>query len=303
MASEPLSNFPALYPKAKDEVTRQLNKDLQNISDNDFRTAKDRIALFMNLAPLLQKNNVNPDKQISILEAVLEGGVERAKATTEWNDEDSSRRRSLLLSTTPSFNPTLWAPLLLAGVRKTFLGKDDIRGVMDDLFREATEAAMQISDSQFLNQLEQHVERHAQRIPQFKVWVESAKRNAFEHLEVSVARAVHRLVPVLHRIQVEECTAQIKRESVKRAEEELHMLRMNLIKNVNHLSTQTAYSCVCNPFVIVDHNPTLTLFLDIHYQSMMWRKFEEIGGILQDRIGSGVRKGRNKTQWPYTRYI
>jgi len=130
--------------------------------------------------------------------------------------------------------------------------------VVDDIVRHATHAAAQISDSQFLGQLEQDVERCAQRIPQFRLWAERAKQHAFEHLEVGIKRTVKTLTPAVHRKQEAECRERIKRESAKRADEELDKFKVNLIKHVNDLSSQSAYSYVSSPFLLVDHDPRLT---------------------------------------------
>jgi hypothetical protein len=260
MTSEPLSKFLTLYPKANDKVTQQLSKDFQNISDQDFCNAKKRIGLFKDLVPLLDKKRLGLDKEtrLQILEAVLAGEVEKAKANVKVNNGVGSRSNNAR----PSLNPTTWAPGIRSVWSKTFSGENDVEGVVDDLIRRATEAATQISDSQFLNELEQYVEQYAGRFPQFQVLAEQARLKAFEHLEVIIMRTVKKLKPALHRIQEEDCTERIKRESAKRAEEELDKLRINLIKHVNDLSTRTVYSCVSSSFLLGDRHPRLT-FVDI----------------------------------------
>jgi len=252
MTSEPIARFLALYPKANDKVMQQLSKDFRNISDKDFRVAKDRIGLFKELAPLLREKL---DKQTcqQILAAILDGEVVQAKEGLKGNNWIGSNQNYAR----PSFNPTTWAPGFRT-VWKTLLGENDVEGVLNNLVRRATEAATQISDSQFLGQLEQDVEQHARRIPQFGLWAERAKHQAFEHLQVSIKRTVKKLVPTVHRVQEEECTERIKRESAKRADAELDKFRVDLIKHVNDSSSQTSYSCVFGSLLSVDQDPRLT---------------------------------------------
>ena len=238
MTSEPLSKFLSLYPKADDKVTQQLSKDFQKISDQEFRTAKNRIGQFKALVPLLDKKNLKLDKgaRFEILEAALTGEIEKVKLNAKANSGAGSR----LNYARPGFNPVTW-PGIRSAWSKTFSGEND-EGVVDDLIHRAREAATQITDSQILSELEQDVEKYEKRIPQFKVLAERAKLKAFDYLEVSITRTVKRLRPAVHRIQEEDCTERIKRESAKRAEEELDKLRINLIQHVNDMSTQTAYS-------------------------------------------------------------
>ncbi|KAF8122279.1 hypothetical protein EV363DRAFT_1274846 [Boletus edulis] len=227
---EPLSDLLALYPKASDKATRMLSKEFQNITDKDYQVAKSRIQLFKSLALLLDKKSLKLDEQarLQLLEAVLKGEVEPAKATVreKWNNMKSTH------------NLATWA----RAAWKTIAGENDINNV-DDLIRRATEGVTWISDAQFLAQLEQDVdvEWYARDIPLFKVWAERAKQRAFEHLEVSIMRTVKKLAPVVHKAQEEECTERIKRENTKEAEE-LEILRMKLITFVNDRSSQTAYS-------------------------------------------------------------
>lgn len=240
MTSEPLSKFLSLYPKANDKVTQQLSKDFQKISDHEFRTAKNRIGQFKALVPLLDKDNLKLDEEarFEILEAVLAGEIEKVKVNVKANGGAGSR----VNYARPSFNPATCAPSIRSAWSTTFSGENDVEGVVDNLIHRARETATQITDSQLLSELQQDVEKYEKRIPQFKVWAERAKLKAFDYLEVSITRTVKRLRPAVHRIQEEDCTERIKRESAKRAEEELDKLRINLIQHVNDMSTQTAYS-------------------------------------------------------------
>jgi hypothetical protein len=201
---------------------------------------------------------LDEQKRLQILGAVLKGEVKQAKANVKANNEVSSKQDNVM----PSLNPTTW----LWPIWNLISGGNDAEGEVDNLIRLATEAATQISDSQFLSQLNQDVERYAQRIPQFKERAEQARHKAFAHLEVSILRTVMKLKPTVHRIQEDECKARIRRESAKIAEEELVKFRVNLIKHVNDLSAQIACSCVSSPFLLVDLDPRpkLTLlFVDI----------------------------------------
>ncbi|KAF8452913.1 hypothetical protein L210DRAFT_3617960 [Boletus edulis BED1] len=231
---ELLSNLLALYPKANDKATRMLSKEFQNISDKDYQVAKDRIQLFKSLALLLDKKSLKLDKQarLQLLEAVLEGEVESAKVTVRGNP-GVNRWNNMKLT----HNLATWA----WAAWKTIAGENDVNSMVDDLICRATEGVTQIPDDQFVGQLEQDVERYTRHIPQFKVWAERAQQRAFEHLDVCVMKTVKRLVPAVHRAQEEECTERIKRENTKKAEGELEIFRMKLIKSVNIRSSQTTY--------------------------------------------------------------
>ena len=243
VALEPLSKFLTLYLKAAEE----LREEFQNIADQDFGFAKDRICMFKELVPLLEnlrKKYVRLDEQtcLQILGAALEGDVEQAKGNVKGNSGTNKQN-----NIRPSSNPTTST----AGMRLVWeaisSGKSDMESAVGELGRCATEAAMQISDSQFLSQLEQDVELYSQLIPRFKIWADRARQKAIEHLEVGIMKALKKLAPAVHKIQQEECTEQIMCEYRKRAEEDQDKLRMDLIKHVNGLSTQSTYSCVPRP--------------------------------------------------------
>jgi len=201
----------------------------------------------------LRKKSLKLDNQacLQILKAVLDGDVRQAKASVKGNSGLGSKQSSSRLR----LNPTTWVSGFRSGW-KAFSGENVAESVMDDLIRRAIHAAMQISDSQFLGQLEQDVERYAQHIPEFGTWAERARHHAFEHLEVSIKNTVETLTPEVHKIQEAECIERINRESAKGAEEELD--RLGLIKHVNDLSSRSAYSYVSTPFLSVDRDPGLT---------------------------------------------
>ena len=219
-----------------------MSKEFREISDKDFQIAKDRILLFKNLAPLLRKKKLDEGTCLRISEAVLEGEVEQTKANARVNDRGGNKRHSVKTG----LNPTPWPSLTSSSVRgvwKTIAGEGDVEGV-NDLIRRATETAKPIPDDQFVGQLDQDMERYTSRMPQFGVWAERAKHRAFEYLESSVTRTVKKLFPGVHREQENESAERIRQDSAKTAEEELKKLRVKLIKQVNDLSTKTAYTCV-----------------------------------------------------------
>ncbi|KAH0827345.1 hypothetical protein J3R83DRAFT_3979 [Lanmaoa asiatica] len=233
---EPLSKLLTLYPKANDKVTQSLSKDFENITDQDFRIAKDRITLFKELVPLLKKKSMKLNKEttLQILEAVLKGDIEQAKANVRGNngpDGGGNRQSSTRLSLA---HLTTWAPSIVSVIKSW--GSED--GRVDALIHRTRDAATQVSDSQILSQLEQDVEKYAQHVPLFKELADKARNRAFDYLEGAVARTLKRLTPAVHRIQEEECGERIKREHAKSAEEEQDKLRVKLIKDVNDLSTQ-----------------------------------------------------------------
>ncbi|KAI9455502.1 hypothetical protein HD554DRAFT_2207426 [Boletus coccyginus] len=224
------------YPKANDVVKQQLRQDFRNIShkDKDVRIAKDRIGLFKELVPLLEKEPQLDEKAcLQILEAVLEGEMEQAKASVKGNSRVGSKQNNSI----SSFKPSTWVSGFRSA-RKTFSRENIAECALDDLVRRATHAAAQISDRQFLAQLGQDVQRYAKRIPQFGIWAEVAKQHAFEHLEVGIMNTVKMLMSVVHRIQEAECTERINHESAKGAEEWLD--KLDFIKHCS-LYSSTSY--------------------------------------------------------------
>ncbi|KAG8219200.1 hypothetical protein J3R82DRAFT_13 [Butyriboletus roseoflavus] len=234
---EPLFKILTLYPKANDRATQSLSNDFENISDQDFRTAKNHICLFEELNPLLEMQD--EQTRLRILNAVLEGDMEQVNTNVKGkNGRGGGGNKQNNMGS--RWNPFLW-------LLKPWWGGtrgSEVDGGVDELVRRATETAKQISDSQFLSQLgqDEDEERHAQHFPQFKLLVDRVKNKAFVFLEVNLKRTLKKLVQAVHRIQIEECAEGIKHEHAKRAEEEQDKLRMKLIKHVNDLSAQIAYS-------------------------------------------------------------
>ena len=282
VTSEPLFKILRLYPKANDKATQSLSKDFQNISDSEFRTAKNRIGLFKELIVLLKKH-LELDKQtrLQILNAVLEGNMEQVKASAKrYNEHGGGGNKQNNMG--PSFIP--WSLAAINSALKTLFLGSEMDGEVDMLVRRATEAATQISDSEFLSQLGQDEERYAQRFPHFKVLADMARNKAFECLEVTLMRTLRKLTPAVQRIQVEECAEGVKREHARIAEEEQDKLRLKLIKRVNDSSAQIAYSCVSSPFLMVGRDPKLTLWsIDIRFPSKT-RKRERSDVMVSDGV-------------------
>ncbi|KAF8548835.1 hypothetical protein OG21DRAFT_670471 [Imleria badia] len=212
---EPLSKSLILHQRAKDEVAWHLSQAFQNIFDQEFRAVKDRICLFKELVPLLQ-NKLDKERCVLILEAVLEGDTDLAKAIGE--------------------DDGIALDFSLSGVLTAlFVGKDDI-------FQRATDAARRVTDSQFLTQLGDDLQRFAEHGDKLKPLADKAKRRAFVYLKDGTMRTAKQLTPAVRRIYQELYREHIKRQSAKRLQEELDKLRANLIKQVNDLSTQTSCS-------------------------------------------------------------
>ncbi|KAF8548833.1 hypothetical protein OG21DRAFT_1489038 [Imleria badia] len=215
---EPLLKSFILHRRARDEVARQLSQAFQSISDQEFRSVKDRICLFKEFMPLLE-NQLDEEVCVLILEAVLEGNTDLAKANLVVGEDDG-----------------IALDFSLSGVMALFLGKVD-------LFQRATDAARRVTDSQFLNRLGDDLKRFAEYGDKLKPLADKATKRAFEYLKDSILRAVKQLTPAVDRIYEEVCIERIKWDNANRLEEELNKLRANLIKHVNDLSTQARTSC------------------------------------------------------------
>ena len=233
--SEHISEYLTLYPRAQDVVARQLGQGFQIITDQEFRDAKDRICLFKELIPLLDKKPMKLDKQecVAILEAVLKGDVDQAKANVKGNNPGGGgggKRNKTMLG------------FIGSTVKALFVGESDMETIWDDLFRRATDATRRVTDSQFLTQLAEDLERFAQYGDLLQPLADKAKQRAFAHLEGGITKTTNKRTPEVHRIQEQDCTERIKREQASRAEEELCKLRVGLIRQVNNLSAHTAHT-------------------------------------------------------------
>ncbi|KAF8548217.1 hypothetical protein OG21DRAFT_1449416 [Imleria badia] len=228
---EPLSERLKLYPRAKHEVAYQLSQAFQSISNHEFQAAKDRICLFKELTQLLKKKPMKLDEQdcVMILEAVLEGNVDQAKANVKGSNAGGGGGK--LNKMTMSF--------FRSAVKALFVGESDMESIWDDLFRRATAAARGVTDSQFLTRLPEDLARFSKYGHLLKPLADKAKERAFEHLEDGITRTTKKLTPAVHRIQEDDCTERIKREQASLAVEEQRKLRLDLIRQVNNLSAHT----------------------------------------------------------------
>ncbi|KAG8215603.1 hypothetical protein J3R82DRAFT_7468 [Butyriboletus roseoflavus] len=237
----PLFEILRSYPKTNQTATQALRNDFQNISNQDFQTAKNHISVFKELPLLLATRHLELDERthMQILEAVLMGNMEQVKVNAKGNNgagggvRKQNNMRSIL-------NPLSWVPTLLS-LSRTTSGRE-LNGELDVLVHTATEAATHVSDSQFLSQLGQDEELYAQHFPQFKVLADRARNKAFEYLNVTLTRTLKKLMPQVEKTQAEECAEGIKRKHAKGAEEMQVKLRKNLIKDLNDLSLQTPHS-------------------------------------------------------------
>ena len=279
--SEPLSNFFTACPGEKDRVARQLTQAFQSISDKEFRVAKGCIFLCKELMPLLRKKKLDKQKFVPIMEVTF-GDANQAKGNVQENNaggrHDGTRNKMTLA-------------LFWSALKALFAGQSDMESIFqDDLLRHATDAAQRITDSQFLTQLGKDLDRFAQYDDLLKLLADKAKERATVHLKVNINRTVMKLTAMVHGMQEDGCKKEIKHESAKRADEELAELRVKLIKDVNNLSTQTRYSCVPCPFLIIDRDSALMLFADIHCSSITRCNLE--GGPIQ------VSDGLADIPWP-----
>ena len=240
--SEPLSNFFTVCPGERDWVARQLTQAFQNIPDKKFQVAKDCIFLCKELMPLLKKKKLDKQKFVPILE-VMFGDTNQAKANVQENNA-GDRHDSTRNKTTLAF---FWSAL-----RALFTGENDMESISQDgLLRHATDAAQRITDSQFLTQLGKDLDQFAQYDDLLKLLADNAKERAIVHLKGNIDKTAKKLVVMVQRMLQDAYVKDIKRESAKRADEELAELRVKLIKDANNLSTQATSSCVSIPLLIV----------------------------------------------------
>ena len=238
VASEPLSKLLTLYPRTYDIVGQQLSQAFQKISDHEFRVAKDRICLFRELISL-SKVKLDEQAWVPILEAVLEGNVEQAKAKAKASS-GTGGGSGKQHNTRSSLIPATWRTRFRGALKLWSPGDNEIEGAMDDLLQQATDAAREITDSQFMIQLGHDAEQFAQYNALLTPLADKARARAFAHLEINITQMTKKLTPLVHRVQGEECSGWIRREQASRAEEEQHNLRVKLIKQLNCLSAHTA---------------------------------------------------------------
>lgn len=249
VALEPLSEFLASCPRTNETVTQelgQLGNDFRYIDNDEFKTMKRRICVFKELGPLL-RNYLTLEEQTyqGVLAAMLEGNVGRAKAKVKGDTGASIRN----IDMKANLKPTTWTTSFRSAWKVFSSPENDIEQTVGYLIDLATQAAEQISDGQFLSQLEQDVRKYGPHFPRFEDLAGKARLRALGYLQVGAGRTLKRLVSRVHRTQEEECAQQIECRIARRTKEVLDQQRIKLISHVNSFSAQTASSCVSNPFL------------------------------------------------------
>ncbi|KIK75506.1 hypothetical protein PAXRUDRAFT_172638, partial [Paxillus rubicundulus Ve08.2h10] len=221
---EPLSQLIKLYPKLNQHVTQQLRQPSQlNITDKEFREARDRICLAKELIPIVKK--VDKQKRGCILHAALVWELEYVKDVMKANFKSLTTKHKVIADP-----PTNWA---IQGLRKIIPGNAN-SDLVDGLVRDATRAAQQTTDTKFLTELDRDVERH----PELKKLADDARGRACVYLEPAIGRLLKKLVISVQQIQEADCDTRIKREHGSREEEEQRKLRIDLIRRLNNISKQ-----------------------------------------------------------------
>lgn len=243
MNPAPLSRLLVLCPKTNAYATQQLRQAFQTISDAEFRSAKDRICLLKELFPLLKRKHLGFEQTSArMLVATLEGEMGRARVDAKANSAGSASSGKWNY-TRPTLNPTFWAAGIRLAWKALSLGESEVEAdMLNELVPRAEQAAVQITDSHFLSQLEKDVERYTQYNAALKPLADRARQKAFEYLKVGVTQMVRKLTPAVHKMQVEECLERIKHNCVEKTEEEQSKLRLSLIRRLNSLSAQTPYT-------------------------------------------------------------
>jgi hypothetical protein len=227
MITEPLSEMITLYPKVNQHVAQQLRQAFYLSTDKEFRTAKSRICLTKELLPIVEK--VDEPNREQILRAALEGELELVKDMMKENAKSLTTKHKATADT-----PSHWA---IQTMRKIVSGNPDA-DLVDGLVRDATRAAQQTTDSEFLIELDHDVEQH----PELKKLADEARRGAYIYLKPAIGRLLKKLVVSVQQIQETDCDTRIKREHGSREEEEQRKLRMDLIRRLNSMSKQTAHT-------------------------------------------------------------
>ncbi|KAF8419128.1 hypothetical protein L210DRAFT_3510849 [Boletus edulis BED1] len=227
---QPASEILALHPKAKDEMARQLRYAFQSIDDPEFRNAKDRICIFKQSRLLLKQDprELAEQEYMPLLQEVLVEDVDQALGNVKGNkpsDGGGDKRKRTILGG------------LRLAVKEFFLGESSMETLWNDLFRQATYAAWNITDSQFLTQLGEDLERFAEYGDPLRPLGDKAKEKAYAHLKTRITTRTNKLTPAVHRIQENEITEQIKRELASRAQDEQRRLRTY----VDHLRAPIGY--------------------------------------------------------------
>ncbi|KAG9310081.1 hypothetical protein JVU11DRAFT_9689 [Chiua virens] len=202
-------------------------KLLRYISNPDFRAAKERISLFKAFEALLKEQNMKLDEQVRVhvLQSVLEGNVEQAKASIKKDDAGGAKHN--------------WIPSAIRARIDAFLsGASDMKIDFDNLHARAKNKVSKFIPEQFWSHLDQDVEQYAEQFPLFKELVDRAKRQAHEHLQEAIPKVVNKLTLAVQRAQEDDCKGGITRHHEQRVKEEQNELRMNLIKCLNGSSAR-----------------------------------------------------------------
>ncbi|KIJ64834.1 hypothetical protein HYDPIDRAFT_111462 [Hydnomerulius pinastri MD-312] len=228
---EPLATVVSLYPKVGEHVYQQLQSaSLSVIADKEFKTAKERICIVKQLLP--RSKQLDKQKRKQLLNAAFAGELSQVKDALQ---AIATRARSTGTKQKTSFIPSSWK---ISSAWNWLTSSDTDADVVDRIIKEANQAVLHTTDSQFLTDLEHDV----QRLPGVKDLAADAQRRAYEYLEPHIARLVKKLVPAVQKIQEDECNMRIKREHASREEQEQRRLRVNLIRRLNELSKQTPHS-------------------------------------------------------------
>ncbi|KAG6370258.1 hypothetical protein JVT61DRAFT_12202 [Boletus reticuloceps] len=159
------------HPKAKDEIVRQLRDAFQSIDDPEFRNAKDGICIFKQSRVLLKQDprKLAEQEYMPLLQEVLVGNADQAWANVRGNkpgDGSGDKRKKSILGG------------LRHAVKQFVLGATtDMERLWNNLFRQVTGAARNITDSQFLTRLGEDLERFAEYGDLLRPLAEKAKES------------------------------------------------------------------------------------------------------------------------------
>ncbi|KIJ13989.1 hypothetical protein PAXINDRAFT_100354 [Paxillus involutus ATCC 200175] len=226
---EPLSELRTLYPKVNEHVTQQLQQAFQwGIADKEFRTAKDRICLVVELFPLVKK--VDKRNQEHILRAALAWDLERVKDVMKANAKS--------LTTTHKATSDPPAHWVVQKARKFMSSGNADADHVNGLVGDAVQAAQKTTDIKFLAELDRDVEQH----PVLKQSADNAQRRAHVYLDAAIGRLLKKLVPSVQQLQETDINIGIGREFASREEGDQRKLRMDLIRRLNIMSKQTPHT-------------------------------------------------------------
>ncbi|KAF8837455.1 hypothetical protein BDN67DRAFT_983226, partial [Paxillus ammoniavirescens] len=226
---ELLSQLIELYPSVNQHVTHQLRQSSQwNITDKEFRAAKDRICLTKELFPIVKK--VDRQKREYILRFALAWDLERVKDVMKANAKSLTTKHKATADPPPNW--------VIQKARKLISSGNADSELVDGLVRDAARAAQQTTDVKFLTELDHDVERH----PELKKLADDARHRAYVCIEPVIGRLLRKLVVSVQQIQEADCDTRIKREYNSREEVEQQKLRVNLIRRLNGMSKQTPHT-------------------------------------------------------------